>query len=401
MPKARLIVGLIAVALAGAALAAFLMPRKLEVDIATARQGTFERTVTEEGKTRVRDRFVVSAPVAGRLVRPNIKVGDSVEAGQVLLMLMPQDPALIDRRTRTALRARALAAQASLARAQAESRRADTAVTLARSEADRAYDLANRGFVSEAARENAQWTLREHEQAQLASQHAENVAAYELRAAVAALEAAGATTLGKDEDVWAITSPVKGKVLRIIQESELTVLAGSPLIELGDTRALEVVVDVLSSEAGAIQPGQLARLAYSSGEQPAEGRVRSIEPVARTRVSALGIDEQRVAVLIDLPESLPAAPGDGWRVEASIVVESRTQALMIPVGSLMRDSTGWKVFIVDHDRARLRRVELAGRNSREAWVRDGLSSTDAVVVHPADELRDGGTVRGRRGSAAR
>lgn len=384
-------------ALTGAALYAALAPRTVEVDLVKARTARFERTVEEEGRTRVRDRFTVSAPVGGRLARPSLRVGDRVHAGEPILTLLPQDPTLIDRRTSASLQARAQAARATLERAKAESARARAAETLARSEASRAAGLAARGFISEATRENAELSLRESEQARIAAGHAETSAGFELNAALAALQrSARKPPSAVAEEAWTLPAPIDGQVLRLIVESEQTVGAGTPLVEIGDLGALEVIVDVLSAEAAAIRTGQAARLTLAAGAPVLTGRVRSVEPVARTKVSALGIDEQRVAVLIDLPSDLDPTPGDGWRVDASIIVDTRDDVTIVPVGALMRERGRWQVFVERGGQARLRSITLGGLNPRDAWIAAGLSPGDSVVLHPPDGLRDGSPIRPRR-----
>lgn len=388
--------GILVLALLGGGLWAALRPQPLEVDVVAAQRTRFERTVEDEGRTRVRDRYVLSAPVSGRLLRPVVKVGDHVDPGEPLFTLLPQDPTLIDRRTSAALSARADAARAALARAHAEAARARTAETLARSDAQRTAGLAGRGFISDAARESAELTLREREQARIAADHAESVAGFELIAATAALQRAGGARPGSPEEAWRIASPIRGQILRLMHDSEQPVVAGAALAEIGDIHHLEVVVDVLSAEAAEIRPGQLARLSLTRGEPPLEGRVRRVEPVANTRVSALGIDEQRVPVLIDLPPTGDLMPGDGWRVDASIVVESLTDVMVVPAGVLVRQRGRWQVFVSDGSVARARTVVLGGINARLAWLREGLSAGETLVIHPPDELVDGGPIRLRR-----
>lgn len=386
-----------ALALISAGLYAALRPQPIEVDLTPVRIDRFERTVEDEGRTRVKDRYLVSAPVSGRLARPTWRVGDAVRVGEVLLTILPQDPALIDRRSSASLAARAEVARAALARARAEAARARAAETLAGSEASRAADLARRGFVSESNRESAELTLREREQARVAAEHAESAAGFELSAALAALQRAGLAsgTASRPEEAWLVTAPVDGLVLKLLHDSEQPVLAGEPLIELGDLRSLEVVVDVLSTEASGIQAGQPVRLTLARRAAPLIGQVRRVEPVAHTKVSALGIDEQRVPVLIDLPGDPDPAPGDGWRVDAAIIVETHEAVPVLPVGALIRERGRWQVFVEQRGRVTVRPVTVGGLNPRDAWVSAGLAKDDRVVMHPPDGLRDGSPVRAR------
>jgi len=391
-----LLIGSAAGLLVGAGIYLALKPQAIEVELVEVRPGRFERVVEDEGRTRVKERYLVSAPVSGRLARPAVKVGDLVQAGDPLLTILPHDPTLLDRRTSASLAARAEAARATLDRARAESARARAAETLARSEAQRAAGLAGRGFVSESARENAELTLREREQARISAEHAETVAGFELRAAVATLQRAGTGQRGQAEEAWRITAPSSGQILRLVQESEQPVSAGMPLVEIGNIAQLEVVVDVLSAEASAIEPGQTVRLTLTRSLPPLLGQVRRIEPVAHTRVSALGIDEQRVPVLIDLPVNMDLKPGDGWRVDASIVIETRPDVLVLPAGALARERGRWKVFVAAGDTVRVQPVSLGGLNSREAWITDGLKAGDRVVMHPPDGLKSGSPIRVRQ-----
>ncbi len=403
MKQRTLIVIAIGLALAAAALVWALRPRALDVELHTVARADFERVVEDEGRTRVRDRFSLTAPVAGRIERPALRVGDRVTAGQSLLRLRPQDPALLDRRTVSSLREKAGAAEAALHRSQAEFSRTQTAEALARSELERARELAGRGFISSAALESAQLALREKEQARVAASEAEELAGFELNAARVALqqafgpgnESAGVKPAPRQEEVWILRSPVAGWVLKLPQESETFVTAGTLLVEIGDLEALEVVVEVLTQELTTIEPGMPARLSLSSTAPPEAGRVRRIEPVARTRVSALGIDEQRVSVLIDFSSRLAVRPGDGWRVETAIITLMREDVIVLPIGAMMRDDQGWAVFVEQGGRARLRRVELSGRNPKWAWIERGVDPGERIVVHPPDALVDGGAIHPR------
>lgn len=393
MKTRSIIAGTLVVGGIATALFAWLRPAPIEVEAASATVEAFERTVDDEGKTRVRNRYAVSAPVAGRLLRPDVKVGDHVAAGETVLRLVPMDPILIDRRTLASLRERSLAAQAAQERAGLEVARAQTAEALARSEWMRITDLAHRGFVSASSRDHAELTLKEREQARRAADRARDAAAHEAAAARSALLSASRPPAAREEEVWHIAAPVSGSVLRLASESESLVQAGAPLIEIGDTRSLEVVVEILSAETPSIRPGQAARLDLGPLHRNISAVVNRIEPVARTRVSALGIDEQRVTVVIDPATALEPSPGDGWRVDVRIVIDSHASALTIPVGALLRDRRGWTVFVVDGTDVRLTSVELGGLGHSRAWIRSGLTPGDQVVIHPPEALRDGIAVR--------
>jgi len=373
-----------------------LRPQAVAVETAEAVRGAFEQTVSDDGKTRVRERYVVSAPLAGRLERIALRAGDAVEKGQVLALLTPTAPAFLDARTSRELQGRIGAVQALLARARAETLKYAAQRDQAQADLERQARLAKEGFVSETAREQAGLALRTAERTLDAARYAEEAARHELEQARAALalyqsgEAGGAK--------WQVTSPVKGAVLKVVQESEGAVALGTPLIELADPKGLEAVVDVLSQEAVGIRPGMPARIELGQGVAPLAARVRLVEPAAFTKISALGVEEQRVNVVLDFAAPLENLQtiGDGFRVEAHVVVFRQDNALKAPVGALFRDGAGWAVFTVDGARARKRAVKAQRRNGIEAMVEDGLQPGERVVVYPSDALKDGARVSVRR-----
>jgi len=373
-----------------------LRPQAVAVETAQAVRGAFEQTVSDDGKTRVRERYVVSAPLAGRLERIALRAGDAVEKGQVLALLTPTAPAFLDARTSRELQGRIGAVQALLARARAETLKYAAQRDQAQADLERQARLAKEGFVSETAREQAGLALRSAERTLDAARYAEEAARHELEQARAALalyqsgEAGGAK--------WQVTSPVKGAVLKVVQESEGAVALGTPLIELADPKGLEAVVDVLSQEAVGIRPGMPARIELGQGVAPLAARVRLVEPAAFTKISALGVEEQRVNVVLDFAAPLENLQtiGDGFRVEAHVVVFRQDNALKAPVGALFRDGAGWAVFTVDGARARKRLVKAQRRNGIEALVEDGLQPGERVVVYPSDALKDGARVSVRR-----
>ena len=373
-----------------------LRPQAVAVETAEAVRGAFEQTVSDDGKTRVRERYVVSAPLAGRLERIALRAGDAVEKGQVLALLTPTAPAFLDARTSRELQGRIGAVQALLARARAESAKYAAQRDQAQADLERQARLAKEGFVSETAREQAGLALRTAERTLDAARYAEEAARHELEQARAALalyqsgEAGGAK--------WQVTSPVKGAVLKVVQESEGAVALGTPLIELADPKGLEAVVDVLSQEAVGIRQGMPARIELGQGVAPLAARVRLVEPAAFTKISALGVEEQRVNVVLDFAAPLENLQtiGDGFRVEAHVVVFRQDNALKAPVGALFRDGAGWAVFTVDGARARKRAVKAQRRNGIEAMVEDGLQPGERVVVYPSDALKDGARVSVRR-----
>ena len=366
----------------------------ISVELAQVERGVFEQTVSDDGKTRVRERYTVFAPLAGRVERIRLKAGDPVERGQVVAVLTPAAPALLDARAERELQARVGAAEAQQLRAKAEVARVMAQRDQAQADHDRQVKLFKDGFISATAREQAELALRTQERTVEAARFAEDAAGHELNQARAALTRYRS---GEPGAKWEVTSPVTGSVLKIIQESEGTVPLGAPLLELADARSLEAVVDVLSQESVAIRPGMPARVDLGRGVAPLAARVRLIEPAAFTKISALGVEEQRVNVVLDFAEPLDKVQtlGDAFRVDAAIVTHRVEDAVKVPVGALFRDGAGWAVFTADGGRAVKRAVKAPLRNGAEALVEDGLKPGERVVVYPSDALRDGSRIAPR------
>jgi HlyD family secretion protein len=368
-----------------------LRPQPVAVELAQVTQGPFEQAIADDGKTRVRDRYVIAAPLAGRVERLQLEVGDPVKQNQIVAELAPTAPAFLDARTQRELRERIGAAEAQLARARAETLKAEAQRDQARADLERQTRLSKEGFVSQTAREQAQLALRTAERAVEAARFAQEAAGHDLAQARAALSRYES---GAPAAKWPVTSPVAGAVLKVVQKSEGPVLLGAPLLEVADARSLEAVVDVLSQEAVAVRPGMPARLDLGSGVPPLAARVRLVEPAAFTKVSALGVEEQRVNVVLDFAEPLDRVQtiGDGFRVEARIIVFEEKSAILVPVAALFRDGEGLAVFVVEGDTARKRAVKAPRRNTTQALVEEGLQPGEQVVVYPSDALRDGARV---------
>ncbi len=390
----KIALGIIAVAVAALVVWA-LQPRAVAVETAEATQGLFEQTVSDDGKTRVRDRYVIAAPLAGRVERIALEPGDPVKQGQAVALLTPTEPAFLDARTVRELQARVGAAEAQLARTKAERAKVLAQRDQARADLDRQARLSKEGFVSQTAREQAELALRTVERALDAARFAEDAAAHDFEQAKAAL---ARYRSGDSGAKWEVTSPVSGAVLKVIQKSEAPVALGAALLEIADPRSLEAVVDVLSQEAVAIRPGMPARIELGQGVPLLAARVRLVEPAAFTKVSALGVEEQRVNVVLDFMEGLARVQtiGDGFRVDAHIVVYQQQNVVKAPVAALFRDGEGWAVFVVHDGRARKRALKASRRNGVEALVEDGLRPGETVVVYPSDALRDGARVEALR-----
>lgn len=376
-----------------------LRPQPVSVEVAEVTQGTFEQTVDEDGKTRVRDRYVIAAPLGGRLMRVDLKVGDAVEAGGVIATILPQAPLLQDARTVRELEERAAAADASRMRAAAMEARANAGLAQARVDAGRNAKLASEGFLSAAGREQSDLAVRLREKELDAARYERVAAERELAQARAALsrirDDAYAT---KDADRgFEVRAPIAGRVLRVLQESAAPVTAGTGLIEIADTSRLEVVIDVLSTEAVAIPPDADVYLDTGLSSNTLKGRVRRIEPSAFTKVSALGVEEQRVNVIVDfIDEAAAKALGDGYRVDARIVVHRATDAVLVPTGAIFRDGKGYAVFVVEEGRAVKRSIDVPRRNARQAMVATGLKAGERVVAFPADTVANGVRVEVRQ-----
>jgi HlyD family secretion protein len=382
----------IALAVAALAVAAVtvwaLLPQPVAVEIAQARRGAFEQTVFEDGKTRVRDRYTVSAPLAGRVERITLRAGDPVKRGEAIATLLPAAPAFLDARTAGELRERLGAAEAQRERARAEVRTLEAQRDQARADRERQAQLAKQGFTAPAASEQSELALRVAERSLERARFAEDAAGHDLAQARAAV---ARYRVGDGGAAWRVTAPVSGAVLRVAQESEGAVALGAPLLEIADPQTLEGVVDVLSNEAVAIKPGMQARVEFATGARAVAARVRLVEPSGFTKVSALGVEEQRVNVVLDFEDNLGASGfvGDAFRIEAHIIVYRQADALMVPVGALFRDDGAWAVFVVRDGRAHKQQVEVPRRNGTAAMVEAGLSAGDRVVVYPSDATRDG------------
>jgi HlyD family secretion protein len=393
----RILLAFLAIALLGGLVMAF-RPQPARVEVAEVTRGTFEQVIEDDGKTRVRERYVVSAPLAGKLRRIALKAGDAVTAGMVLAVIDPGSPILLDVRTERELGERVGAAEATRLRAEAAVERARAALDKSRSDLARSRKLAEKNFLSAAQLEQTELEARISQRELEAARYAGQAAAHDVATARAALLQVRDSAAGKPSARrWEVRTPVAGRILKVTQESEAAVEAGAPLLEIGQPAELEVVVDVLSTDAVQIKPGNPVRLLRWGLTEPIEGRVRRVEPAAFTKVSALGVEEQRVNVLIDLtsPPEKWQALGDGYKVDARIIVASLENATKVPVSALFREGDQWAVFVVVNDRATRRTLELIRRGGLEAVADKGLEPGEKVIVHPGDAIKDGYRVKMR------
>ena len=364
-----------------ALIVAGLWPRPLPVETARASVGTLRATVNEEGKTRIKQRYVVSTPVAGQMRRIPFKAGAEVRAGETVLAVVdPLSPTLLDARTRTAAEAKRDTAVAKLEQARAAQQyEANEARRAEKLHADKTLSISD----LEMAQMRAAVTAKE----QAADESALRQAEAEL-AEFAAGTPAGTNSLREPVQVKA---PVNGRVLKVFEENARVVAAGTPIMEIGDPADLEVVVEVLSRDGAAIPPGTAVELEQWGGGEPLRAKIRLVEPAAFTKVSALGVEEQRVNVIADLltaPDQRRNI-GDSFRVEAKIIVWEAGDALKVPAGALFRKGEQWAAFVVAEGRARLRIVKAGRSSGTETQVLDGLKEGEEVIVYPGSRVRDG------------
>jgi HlyD family secretion protein len=378
-------------------------PRPVEVEVATASQGAFETTVDEDGKTRLRDRYVVSAPLAGELTRVDLREGDTVAAGDVVAVMLPALSPMLDERSLREQQVRVRTAEAQVQRAATRIESAAVALQQAKNDVKHSEQLAGQGFVSLTKLDNDRLAALAAQKDLDTAVQDRRVAEHEVAQAQAALLAVRRTDPGASRS-FALRSPVAGRVLRVAQTSETVVPLGTPLLELGDTRQLEIVAELLTTDALQTHPGSRVVIERWGGRGALEGRVRLVEPSAFTKVSALGVEEQRVKVVIAItsPPADWAALGDGYRVGVRIVTLSMATAVKVPVSAVFpvaqgegEGGSGMAVFCVEDGRARLRPVKVGARNGSHAWVQQGLQPGTTVVVYPPASVKDGVRVSAR------
>ena len=386
----------------------FAWPRPVQVDLAVAAIEPLEVTVDDEGRSRVRHVYTVSAPVAGRVLRislpesgnhASLHRGDEVIANETVVATMrPVDPSLIDIRSRRELEAAAVAAQAAVTLAEAEMRRSTATLEFSRGELRRAQSLARSSTISPRALDEASLAVETGEAALASAEAHLDVRRSEHAAALARLaDPADMAAAGDAACCIQVRAPISGRVLNVIQESEAIVPAGSPLVEIGDPADLEIVVDLLSAEAVRIEPGAPARI-EGWGGPPLNGQVRRVDPAGFVKISALGIEERRVSVVIGLtgPPEVWDQLGHDFRVIVHVTAWSTDEALVVPISALFRNGDDWAVFVAKDGRARTAIVDVGNRNQRMAEIISGLEEGDVVIVHPSDRVADGVAVASRQ-----
>ncbi len=409
MKRKTWIIGGAAAVLLVLAVAWAFAPKPVEVELAPVTQGPFETTIDEDGKTRLTDRYVVSAPLAGQLTRITLKEGDAVTAEMPLAQLSSILPAMLDERTRRELQARVEGAQDNVLRATSRSARAQVSLDQAKGDVRRSEQLAQQGIIAPAKVETDRLTAVGAQRELEAASAERRMATHELEQTQAAISA---TSAGARKSSFTVRAPSAGRVLRVLQTSEGAATLGTPLMEIGDTQRMEIVAELLTTDALVARPGSRVMIERWGGLTPLEGRVRSTEPAAFTKVSALGVEEQRVRVLIDItsPQQVWQALGDGYRVSVRIVTLAESKAVQVPVSAVFplpadrADSASGKpttapryaVFVADGGRARQVLVELGARNGSTAWVRSGVAPGQQVIVYPPATVKDGQRVAARK-----
>ncbi|WP_126456393.1 efflux RND transporter periplasmic adaptor subunit [Sulfuriflexus mobilis] len=372
-------------------------PQPSWVEVARVSRAPLLVTVVEEGKTRVIDRYIISAPVTGVACRVDMNVGDNVTQGQVLLGLDPMQSEVLDPRRREEAKARVAAAASALRAAEENARAAKADADYAATELTRIKKLFETGHVSHDVMDKANTAAHSTSAAQRSTNFAVDVARYDLAAAKTALKYSAAQEIDAAEKV-PIRAPVTGQILKIHHECKGVVTAGQPILEVGDTSQLEVEIEVLSEDAVSIIPGMRVLFhRWGKNQQPLEGRVRTIEPVGFTKVSALGVEEQRVLIIADItsPYEQWSRLGDGYRVEAQFILWEEKNVLQIPASALFHYQDAWAVFVLENGRAYRRVIKIGQRNGLVAQVFDGLTMEEKVILYPDDTISNGKRVKVR------
>lgn len=382
-----------AMAVLGIALVAVsARPKPLEVVTAAVTRGPMRLTVDDDGKTRVRERYTVPAPVAGTLSRVELRAGDPVEPDTVVARLLPLPSPLLDPRAREVAEQQVASTHDAQLQAQSSVARAQSAVDLAQSTLARDRRLVAQGALGATELEQAEADTRMKQSELDALRFAQQVAAHNTTQAQAALSRFDQKTQRGDH--LDITSPVHGTILHVLHEDAGPVNAGTAIVEVGDLASIEVVVELLSQDAVNVRPGMSATLTHWGGD-PISAHVRRVEPAGFTKLSALGVEEQRVNVLLDIDDPAAAkALGDGFAVEVSILTWSAESVLRVPTSALFRHGDGWAAFVVAGGRAKIRAVLIGHRGPIDSEVTSGLAEHDAVVAHPPASLAEGAKVRG-------
>ncbi len=381
-----------------AGLAFALWPRAVAVDIATLSEGPMAVMIEDDGVTRVREVYVVSAPIAGRMMRVDVHAGDLIQAQKtVIAAIEPADPAFRDVRAQRELEFTMSAARAARDLAASTVRGREAELKLARQDRDRVRQLFAKGIVAKARLDTAETSVMSLEAALTTAEAALRQSNFQMKTAEAGLILPTDDPARKGGQRFVLRAPIDGQILRVTQENEAVVQVGQPLVEVGDPADIEIVVDLLSTEAVKVSPGDAVLITRWGGEGALNAKVRRVEPFGITKISSLGIEEQRVNVIIDLtdPRDKWQRLGHGYQIDAAIIRWQAAKVLQVPIGALFRQGAAWAVFRVDGARARLTTVTIGHMNDETAEVLSGLKAGDQVVSHPGEQVSDGATVVGR------
>jgi HlyD family secretion protein len=372
------------------------LPRTQEVDFVGVTRGPLQVTIEEEGRTRLKDRFVISAPTAGYLQRIETKVGDEVKKGQTVAVLEPLRSQALDPRSRAEAEAVVSASSSSLAAVMEKERAATADADYAEKRSARIANLYTRGSVAKDQFEQMESDAKKARAVQLSARAAADAARSEVERAKTVLR--NFSSVRQNGGNVDVASPVGGAVFRVHRESEGAVQTGEPLMDIGNVRDLEVRIEVLSSDAVRIVPGMTVFFRRWGRDEPLAGRVRRVEPAGFTKISSLGVEEQRVIVIADItsPPEMWRALGDGYRLEAHFVVWEGRDILQVPTSALFRSGKDWSVFVEEQGRARRRTVEIGQRTGLSAQILSGLKENEMVVAYPDDAINDGTRIRPRK-----
>jgi len=373
------------------------MPKPIPVDPVEVSRGPLKVTVEEEGKTRVKDRFVLSSPVAGFMRRIKLDVGDRVQKGQTLVEVEPLKSNLLDPRSRAAAEAAVSSAEASLKVAEERARAATADAEYAQRNFDRIKKLYEGGYVAKDALDQAEAGDKRAGATLLSAEASVKVARFELDRALTALRHSAAENTRIQGKIVMVQAPASGSVLKIYRESEGVVQSGEPLIDIGDPGKMEVKVEVLSADAVKIKPGTPVLFERWGGNSALSGTVRVVEPAGFTKISSLGVEEQRVLAIVDITSINRGehSLGDGYRLEASFIIWEGKDILQVPASALFRKQDGWAVFVIKNNRAVKREVKVGQRTGLAAEILSGLAEDERVISHPDNSIEDGARVRAR------
>lgn len=371
-------------------------PKPVPVDVGRVTRGPMEVTVEEEGKTRVKDKYVISAPVSGLLQRIEYDSGDKVKEGMVVARIQPAAPGLLDERQLEVSNARLSATRAALQQAKEGLKLANEEASYAEKELNRVKGLHLNGAGTDQDLDQALIANQRAQSNKASAEFGVKIAEHELESAQAAVK--WARQLKPSNELLVIHSPVGGYVLNVPNQSERPVMSGAPLMEVGDLHSLEVQVDVLSSDAVQIRPGTAARIMRWGGDSTLDGSVRMVEPAGYTKISALGVEEQRVPVIVDFTSNEREWDrlGDGYRVVVDFIIWKGDSVLQVPSSSLFRSGKDWALFMMTNGRARRQVVKVGHQSGLSAQILEGVKEGDLVLTHPDERIEDGVRVRLRK-----